>query len=72
MKEENELQDNIESVKTLRKPKEKKQRGQLFSIFLTLFGILILLSIISYSKSDAANGDVRFTDLYKIFLMIQF
>mgnify|MGYP001594330479 FL=1 len=67
MKEENELQDNIESVKTLRKPKEKKQRGQLFSIFLTLFGILILLSIISYSKSDAANGDVRFTDLYKIF-----
>ena len=43
---------------------EKKKK--ILGIFLTVFALLILLSILSYSRTDLALG-YSFTDLFKVF-----
>ncbi len=47
--------------------KNSQQRKQVLSFLVIVFGIMALLSMVSYSPADEANGDVRFSDLYKIF-----
>jgi len=47
--------------------KQPQQRRQVMSFLVIVFGVMALLSMISYSSADETNGDVRFTDLYKIF-----
>jgi S-DNA-T family DNA segregation ATPase FtsK/SpoIIIE len=44
---------------------EKKKK--ILGIFIILFSILVLLSIISYSRFDQANLDYNFSDLFKVF-----
>ncbi len=45
-------------------PRKKKK---LLGIFLIVFALLILLSILSYSRSDESSFSYRFTDLFNIF-----
>ncbi len=47
--------------------KNSKKRGQVFSFLIIVFGFMTLLSMISYSPGDEANGDIRLSDLYKVF-----
>ncbi len=47
--------------------KNSHQRSQVFSFLLIGFGIMALLSLMSYAPGDEANGDIRFSDLYKVF-----
>ena len=47
--------------------KTSQQRKQVLSFLVIVFGIMALLSMVSYSSADEANGDVRFSDLYKVF-----
>jgi len=44
---------------------EKKKK--LIGIFLLLFGIIVLLSILSYSRYDQANLRYSFSDLFRVF-----
>ena len=44
---------------------EKKKK--ILGIFIILFSILVLLSIISYSRFDQANLNYNFSDLFKVF-----
>ena len=43
------------------------QKKNIFGIFLILFSLLILLSIISYSKFDRANLSYKFSDILNVF-----
>ncbi|HAP35477.1 MAG TPA: cell division protein FtsK, partial [Bacteroidetes bacterium] len=52
--------------------KNAQQRKQVFSFLVIVFGLMALLSMVSYSSGDEANGDVRFSDLYKVFTNDQF
>ncbi|MEW5799393.1 MAG: DNA translocase FtsK [Bacteroidota bacterium] len=47
--------------------KPSSQRKQVFSFLIIVFGIMALLSMMSYSPADEANGDIRLSDLYKVF-----
>ncbi len=47
--------------------KKSPQRRQVISFLVIVFGIMALLSMVSYSPADEANGDIRFSDLYKVF-----
>lgn len=47
--------------------KNSSQRKQIFAFLIIVFGLMTLLSMMSYSPADEASGDIRFTDLYKIF-----
>ncbi|MBZ0199447.1 MAG: DNA translocase FtsK 4TM domain-containing protein [Ignavibacteriaceae bacterium] len=44
---------------------EKKKK--ILGVFIILFSILVLLSIISYSRFDQANLNYNFSDLFKVF-----
>jgi S-DNA-T family DNA segregation ATPase FtsK/SpoIIIE len=52
--------------------KNTQQRRQVISFLVIVFGLMTLLSMVSYSSGDEANGDVRFSDLYKVFTNDQF
>jgi len=43
------------------------KKKKLLGIFLSVFALLIFLSIISYSRFDQANLTYEFTDLFKVF-----
>lgn len=47
--------------------KNLQQRRQVLSFLVIVFGIMALLSMVSYSSADETNGDIRFSDLYKVF-----
>ncbi len=47
--------------------KNTQQRKQVLSFLVIVFGLMAMLSMVSYSPGDEANGDVRFSDLYKVF-----
>jgi S-DNA-T family DNA segregation ATPase FtsK/SpoIIIE len=47
--------------------KNASQRKQVFAFLIIVVGIMTLLSMMSYSPADEASGDIRFSDLYKIF-----
>ncbi len=47
--------------------KNSLQRKQVVSFLIIVFGIMALLSMVSYSPADEANGDIRFSDLFKVF-----
>lgn len=55
--------NNREEYFTISSEKKKKIIG----ILLILFSILILLSIISYSRFDEVNLNYKFSDLFKVF-----
>ncbi len=44
-----------------------KKKKKIIGILLVLFSILILLSIISYSRFDEVNLNYKFSDLFKVF-----
>ncbi|MHB1048543.1 MAG: DNA translocase FtsK 4TM domain-containing protein [Bacteroidota bacterium] len=48
--------------------KNSSQRKQIFSFLIIVFGVMTLLSMVSYSPADEANGEIRLTDLYKVFV----
>ena len=50
-----------------KKPKLAERRRQLLAIGLMLVAVLVLLSLISYSSADQANGEVRFSDFFRVF-----
>ncbi|KAB2925356.1 MAG: DNA translocase FtsK [Bacteroidetes bacterium] len=43
------------------------QRRQVLSFLVIVFALMTLLSLVSYTAADEANGDIRFTDLFKVF-----
>ncbi len=47
--------------------KNSAQRKQVISFLVIVVGVMVLLSMVSYSSADAMSGDIRFSDLYKIF-----
>jgi S-DNA-T family DNA segregation ATPase FtsK/SpoIIIE len=47
--------------------KNPRQRRQVLSFMVIVFGVMALLSMVSYSPADETNGDIRFSDLYKVF-----
>ncbi len=47
--------------------KKSRRNKQIGSFFVMVLGVLILLSLVSYSPADEASGDVPFAQLYKIF-----
>ncbi len=47
--------------------KDQERKKQLISFFVIICGIMILLSLLSYSSADEANGDIAFPDIYKVF-----
>ncbi|MGA9365592.1 MAG: DNA translocase FtsK 4TM domain-containing protein [Bacteroidota bacterium] len=49
-----------------KKPNGGRKR-QIIGLLGMVLGVLILLSLVSYTSSDQANGDVRFVDLWKVF-----
>ena len=48
--------------------KNSSQRKQIFSFLIIVFGVMTLLSMVSYSPADEANGEIKLTDLYKVFV----
>ncbi|MBI3585900.1 MAG: DNA translocase FtsK 4TM domain-containing protein [Ignavibacteriales bacterium] len=55
-------------VKPTDAPKKKShQKRQIFSFLGILFSFMLLLSLISYTSADQANGEIRLQDLWKIF-----
>lgn len=44
-----------------------KKKRKLLGIFLVVFALLILLSILSYSRYDESTFSYKFTDLFKVF-----
>ncbi len=56
------------------KPSRGKRGWQIASFLLMICGVLVLLSLVSYSPGDEANGDISLSSLPKIFtndLLIQ-
>ena len=47
--------------------KKSRRNKQIASFLVMVLGVLILLCLVSYSPADEANGDVPFSQLYKIF-----
>ena len=47
--------------------KKSRRNKQIASFLVMVLGILILLSLVSYSPADEASGDVSFSQLFKIF-----
>lgn len=47
--------------------KNSQQRKQVLSFLVIVLGVMALLSMVSYSSGDEANGEIRFADLYKVF-----
>jgi S-DNA-T family DNA segregation ATPase FtsK/SpoIIIE len=43
------------------------RRRHIVGLLVMVLGVLLLLSLVSYTSSDQANGDVRFVDLWKVF-----
>jgi S-DNA-T family DNA segregation ATPase FtsK/SpoIIIE len=43
------------------------RRRHIVGLLIMVLGVLLLLSLVSYTSSDQANGDVRFVDLWKVF-----
>jgi S-DNA-T family DNA segregation ATPase FtsK/SpoIIIE len=43
------------------------RRRHIVGILVMVLAVLLLLSLVSYTSSDQANGDVRFVDLWKVF-----
>jgi S-DNA-T family DNA segregation ATPase FtsK/SpoIIIE len=43
------------------------RKRQIIGLLGMVLAVLILLSLVSYTSSDQANGDVRFVDLWKVF-----
>lgn len=48
--------------------KNSSQRKQVLSFLIIVFGVMTLLSMVSYSPADEANGEIRLTDLTKVFV----
>ncbi len=46
--------------------KNSNQRKQIISFLVIILGLMILLSMVSYSSADAMNGDIHLSDLAKI------
>lgn len=55
-------------VKSTDAPKKKShQQRQIISFLGILFSFMLLLSLVSYTSADQANGEIRLQDLWKIF-----
>lgn len=50
-----------------RAPKSNDRRRQILSFLGILLSFMIFLSLISYSAADQASGDIKLTDLWKVF-----
>ncbi|MEK6570582.1 MAG: DNA translocase FtsK 4TM domain-containing protein, partial [Bacteroidota bacterium] len=50
-----------------RKGVHGERRRQIIGLLVMALAVLILLSLVSYTPGDQANGDIRFTDLWKVF-----
>jgi len=67
-----EKERNSSTAHLLRNRSGRKRTGgerkrQIIGLLVMVLGVLILLSLISYTSSDQANGDIRFVDLWKVF-----
>jgi len=52
--------------KEVQKKKNPDRRRQIWSFLGILFSFMLLLSLVSYTPADQANGQVRFVDLWKV------
>lgn len=50
-----------------RKGARRDRRRQIGAVLIMLLSILLLLSLVSYSSRDQAAGDIRFSELWKVF-----
>lgn len=53
-------------VKDFSKKKNPDRRRQIWSFLGILFSFMLLLSLVSYTPADQANGQVRITELWKV------
>ncbi|HCA79178.1 MAG TPA: cell division protein FtsK [Bacteroidetes bacterium] len=53
-------------VKETTKKKNPDRRRQIWSFLGILFSFMLLLSLVSYTPADQANGQVRITELWKV------
>ena len=53
-------------VKEATKKKNPDRRRQIWSFLGILFSFMLLLSLISYTPADQANGQVQITELWKV------
>lgn len=58
---------NSSRNRSSRKRANGERKRQIIGLLVMVLGVLILLSLVSYTSSDQANGDVRFVDLWKVF-----
>ncbi len=59
-----------ESQNQAKEPQKKKnpdRRRQIWSFLGILFSFMLLLSLVSYTSADQANGQIRIVDLWKVF-----
>ncbi|MBF8295597.1 MAG: cell division FtsK/SpoIIIE [Bacteroidetes bacterium] len=54
-------------LKETLKKKNPDRRRQIWSFLGILFSFMLLLSLVSYTSADQANGQVRIVDLWKVF-----
>ena len=54
--------------KKSKKNSKSKKTSQIISISFLVIGIILLLSIISYTAADEVNGEMGFDTLLKIFI----
>jgi S-DNA-T family DNA segregation ATPase FtsK/SpoIIIE len=58
---------NSTQNRSVKKRHHGDRRRHIVGILVMVLGVLLLLSLVSYTSSDQANGDVRFVDLWKVF-----
>jgi S-DNA-T family DNA segregation ATPase FtsK/SpoIIIE len=66
-KERNSLRTPSYRNRSARKRTSGGRKRQIIGLLGMVLGVLILLSLVSYTSSDQANGDIRFVDLWKVF-----
>jgi S-DNA-T family DNA segregation ATPase FtsK/SpoIIIE len=48
--------------------KNPHRRKHILAFLIIVFGLMTLLSMVSYTPADEASGEIRLTDLYKVFI----
>jgi S-DNA-T family DNA segregation ATPase FtsK/SpoIIIE len=66
-RQHNSSMSNSSRNRTARRTAGRDRKRQIIGLLIMALGVLVLLSLVSYTSSDQANGDVRFVDLWKVF-----
>lgn len=61
------MPETQQTVDKMLRKKNPDRRRQIWSFLGILFSFMLLLSLVSYTPADQANGQVRIVDLWKVF-----